>query len=148
MLKTSSANRRVHTVAQFCQVFQDWRSRASGVLLAVALCGGTAIGDDLQRVRLGADGRFFVNDAAVFPIGYTSGPMLGAVAPSGRDGLAELKREGYVFQLWYCPPNTWGPAREQQLDALVAQSERQGTRLVISIHDLQAIKPGEQAKLA
>jgi hypothetical protein len=148
MLKMRSANRRVHTVTQFCQVFQDWSARASGVLLALALCGGTAAADELQRVRLGADGRFFVNDAVVFPIGYTSGPMLGAPAPNGRHGLAELKREGYVFQLWYCPPNAWGPEREQQLDALVAESERQGTRLVISIHDLQAIKPGEQAKIA
>ena len=148
MLKMSSANRRVHTVGQFCQVFQDWRAHASAAILALALCGGAAGADELQRVRLGAEGRFFVNEAAVFPIGYTSGPMLGAIAPTGRDGLAELKREGYVFQLWYCPPNTWGPEREQQLDALVALSERQGTRLVISIHDLQAIKPGEQAKLA
>jgi hypothetical protein len=107
-----------------------------------------AAADEIQHVRLGPDGRFFVNDAAMFPIGYTSGPSLGSLAPSGRDGLAELKREGYVFQLWYCPPNAWGPEREQQLDALVTQSERQGTRLVISIHDLQAIQPGEQAKIA
>jgi hypothetical protein len=99
-------------------------------------------------VRLGPDGRFFVNDAATFPIGFTSGPTLGAMAPTGRDGLAELKREGYVFQLWYCPPNTWGPEKEAQLDNLVKLSEQQGTKLVISIHDLQGIKPGDEAKVA
>jgi hypothetical protein len=148
MLKTNSANRRVHAAFGFCQVFQEWRVRASGFLLAIALAAGTAGAVDIQRVRLGPDGRFFVNDAAVFPIGYTSGPTLGALAPSGRHGLAELKREGYVFQLWYCPPNAWGPEREAQLDALVAESEQQGTRLVISIHDLQAVKPGQQAKIA
>jgi len=70
------------------------------------------------------------------------------MAPTGRDGLAELKREGYVFQLWYCPPNTWGPEKEAQLDNLVKLSEQQGTKLVISIHDLQGIKPGDQAKIA
>jgi hypothetical protein len=107
-----------------------------------------AAADGLQHVRLGSDGRFFVNDAAVFPIGYTSGPILGGLAPNGRDGLAELKREGYVFQLWYCPPGAWGPDREAQLDALLAHSQREGTRMVISIHDLQATKPGEQSKIA
>ncbi len=117
-------------------------------LLASAACYAATAADGLQRVRLAPDGRFFVNDAAVFPIGYTSGPVIGGLAPDGLDGLAELKREGYVFQLWYCPPGMWGPDREAQLDALLEQSRRQGAQVVISIPDLQAIKPGEQSKIA
>jgi hypothetical protein len=136
MLKSDSANRRVHGPARFCQVF-------------IALAASAAwAADGVQQVRLAPDGRFFVNEAATFPIGYTSGPILGGLAPSGRNALTELKSEGDVFQLWYCPPGAWGKEREAQLDTLIAQSERAGTRLVISIHDLQAIKPAEQAKAA
>jgi len=147
MLKVDSANRRVHVRARFCQVFQDWSAGAS-LALCLILAGSAAAADGVQHVRLGPDGRFFVNEAATFPIGYTSGPILGGMAPSGLDALAELKREGYIFQLWYCPPGAWGPEREAQLDALLAQSQREGTRMVISIHDLQATKTGEQAKIA
>jgi hypothetical protein len=141
MLKIDSANR-------ITRPRTPWRIGLAAALSLSVLASTGAAADEIQRVRLGSDGRFFVNDAAIFPVGYTSGPTLGALSPSGRDGLAELKREGYVFQLWYCPPGTWGRDKEAQLDALVAQSERQGTRLVISIHDLQAIKPAEQAKIA
>jgi hypothetical protein len=104
--------------------------------------------DEIQRVRLAADGRLFVNDTAIFPIGYTSGPTLGTLAPGGGNALALLKREGYIFQLWYCPPHTWGSDREAQVDAVLEQSRQQGTHVVISIPDLQAIKPGEQSKIA
>lgn len=156
MLKTGSANRRVHVLDSFCQVFQERRRLASwtaagriaaAAFAILAVLYAAAASDGVQHVQLGADGRFFVNGAAVFPIGYTSGPILGGLAPNGRDGLAELKREGYVFQLWYCPPNKWGPEKEAELDKLVAHSQIEGTRLVISIHDLQAIKPGEEAKI-
>ncbi|HWB84672.1 MAG TPA: hypothetical protein VG675_11075 [Bryobacteraceae bacterium] len=117
-------------------------------LLAFAAAPFATAADGVQRVRLSPDGRFFVNDAATFPIGFTSGPILGGLAPNGQDGLAYLRREGYVFQLWYCPPGAWGPEREKQLDALLDLSQQQGTHFVISIPDLQSIKPGEQAKLA
>jgi hypothetical protein len=107
-----------------------------------------AAADAIQHVQLDAYGRFLVNGAAVFPVGYTSGPTLGALAPDGHDALAVLKQEGYVFQLWYCQPGTWGPEREAVLDTLLEYSARQGTRVVISIPDLQAIRPGDAARLA
>src|SRR6266446_2623851 len=112
------------------------------------LTQASAAADAIQHVQLDADGRFLVNGAAVFPMGYTSGPTLGALAPDGHDALAVLKHEGYVFQLWYCQPGTWGPEREAVLDTLLEHSARQGTRVVISIPDLQAIKPGDAARLA
>jgi hypothetical protein len=107
-----------------------------------------AFAQDVQHVALTADGRFTVDGAATFPIGYTSGPVLGSLSPARTTALAELKKEGYVFQLWYCPPRQWGPEREAYLDALLQHSLEQGTRVVISIHDLQAIKPTEATKIA
>jgi len=107
-----------------------------------------ASAQDVQHVTLTPDGRFVVDGAATFPVGYTSGPVLGSLSPAHNTALAELKKEGYVFQLWYCPPQQWGPERESYLDALLQHSLEQGTRVVISIHDLQAIKPGETAKAA
>jgi hypothetical protein len=108
----------------------------------------TLLAQDVRHVALSSDGRFVIDGAATFPIGYTSGPALGAPSPNGTDGLAELKKEGSVFQLWYCPPRQWGKEQESILDALMQQSLRAGTRMVISIDDLQAIKPNESAKLA
>ncbi len=137
MLKNCSANGRVHVSAWLCQV----------ALLSVVAWPGFAA-DALQHVRLGADGRFFINDAAVFPIGYAAGPPVGALAPDGKPALEELRREGYIFQRWACPAGKWGPESEQQLDALLAESNRLGTKVVISIRDLQHVKPGEQAKIA
>ena len=129
MLKSYSANRRTFAVL-------------------IVLASSAAAAPPVQHVRLGPDGRFFINDAAAFPIGYTSGPMLGALAPNGGGALAELSREGYIFQLWYCGPDMWGPEREAQLDRVLEESTRQGTHVVISIHDLQHTKPGESAKIA
>lgn len=94
------------------------------------------------------DGRFTIDGAVTFPIGYTSGPVIGALSPERNDALAQLKKEGYIFQLWYCPPRQWSQDKESTLDALMELSLRQGTRVVISIDDLQAIKPGDAAKTA
>jgi hypothetical protein len=94
------------------------------------------------------DGRFTIDGALTFPIGYTSGPVLGGMSPSKNDALAELKKEGYVFQLWYCPPRQWGPEKESYLDSLLQHSLEQGTRLVISIADLQHTRPTDTAKVA
>ena len=102
----------------------------------------------MRHVQLTPDERFVVDGAVTFPIGYTSGPVLGALSPSGNDALAELKKEGYVFQLWYCPPRQWGHEQEGILDALLEHSLREGTRVVISIADLQSIRPNEQSKVA
>ena len=134
MLKQRSTNRRVLFPRVSCQ--------------AIFLFAFTALAQDVQHVTLTPDGRFTVDGAATFPIGYTSGPVLGSLSPAHNTALAELKKAGYVFQLWYCPPRQWGPERESYLDALLQHSLEQGTRVVISIHDLQAIKPGETAKAA
>lgn len=59
-----------------------------------------------------------------------------------------MKKEGTIFQLWYCPPRQWGREQEVILDALLKHSLLEGTGVVISIHDLQAIKPAEEDKIA
>jgi len=141
MLKRCSTNRRVRFQRRRCQAL--FFSLASALLPSIL---PALSAQDLQRVEL-LGRRFFVNGAATFPIGYTTGPALASLAPSGVDGLAELKKEGYVFQLWYCPPRQWGPGQEKILDAVMSHTLEQGTQVVISIHDLQSIKPSETEKL-
>lgn len=135
MLKRDSTNRRVRFQRSCCQ--------ALFFLVLQAL-----LAQDVRHVSLPSDGRFFIDGAATFPIGYTSGPVLGSLSPNGNDGLAELKKEGYVFQLWYCPQHAWGREQESILDALLQHSLKEGTRVVISIDDLQAIKPDQLSKVA
>jgi hypothetical protein len=136
MLKTRSANRRVLLQRAGCQA-----------LFCLAVLS-PAIAQNVQHVTMTSDGRFIMDGAATFPVGYTSGPVLGSRSPANNDALAELKKEGYVFQLWYCPPRQWGPERESYLDALLQHSLEQGTRVVISIADLQHTKPTEPTKIA
>jgi hypothetical protein len=116
------------------------------LLLAMDIAG-TAAGP-MQHVRTSADGRIMVNDAPLFPIGFTTGPAPGAVAPNGRNALAELKQMGNIFQLWYCPPKEWGPEKEAELDKVILDSSRQGTRVAISIADLQSVRPSDTAVTA
>src|SRR5580700_5311627 len=99
MLKGRSTNRRVLFPHCCCQV------------LFCLIFSLPLPAQDVQHVTLAPDGRFLIDGAATFPVGFTSGPELGALSPSRNDGLAELKKEGYVFQLWYCPPRQWGPER-------------------------------------
>lgn len=136
MLKLRSANRRVLLQRYSCQA------------LFFLLLHSSLTAQNVQHVTLTSDGRFTIDGAVTFPVGYTSGPVLGAMSPARNDALAELKKEGYIFQLWYCPPRQWGPERESILDALLQHSLEQGTRVVISIADLQHTKPTETAKIA
>ncbi len=122
--------------------------RRIGQAFFLAACQTFVLAQDVRHVVLSPDGRFVIDGAATFPIGYTSGPVLGGLSPSGNDGLAELKKEGYVFQLWYWPPRQWSAEQEAVLDSLLEHSRKEGTRVVISIADLQHTKTGEAAKVA
>lgn len=103
---------------------------------------------NVLHVKTQTDGRIYVDDAPTFSIGFTSGPPTGAIAPDGTNAMKKLEQEGHVFQLWYCPPRKWGPAKEAELDALLREADQEGMQVVISIDDLQKIKPGDAAKTA
>jgi hypothetical protein len=113
----------------------------------------TATGTDLPstqvtRVQTPAGEAFIVNGAPTFPIGFTSGPPTGAATPSGENAMSYLRREGHMFQLWYCRDRAWGPEKEAELDTLLGEANQQGMHVVISISDLQHIKPTDTARLA
>ncbi|HZL25644.1 MAG TPA: hypothetical protein VFC39_03850 [Acidobacteriaceae bacterium] len=102
----------------------------------------------VTRVRTEPDGRIFANDVPVFPIGFTQGPAAGATTPDGLNGMAKLRSEGFTFQQWQCPPKAWGPEREAQLDALLAEANKHGMHIVVAIADLQHVMPTDTAKVA
>jgi hypothetical protein len=102
----------------------------------------------VTRVQTQPDAAFIVNGAPTFPIGFTSGPPNGAATPAGENAKAYLRREGYTFQLWYCPKRAWGPEKEAELDALLREAAQYGQHVVISIADLQHTKPTDTALLA
>ena len=122
MLKLRSTNRRVLLQRPCCQA----------VLLLVFRTA--LLAQAVQHVTFTPDGRFVMDGAATFPIGFTSGPVLGSFSAKRNDALAELKKQGYVFQLWYCPPRQWGPERESYLDALLLISVAGRDRGVRSAH--------------
>lgn len=92
------------------------------------------------------DDRIYVNGQPTFTIGYTVGPPVGAKTPDGRNALAELKKQGAIWQR--VDGGRWGPEREARVDKILQESAEQGTFGAISISDFQAIKPGETAKIA
>jgi hypothetical protein len=102
----------------------------------------------ITRVGSAADGRFLINDAPAFPIGFTLGPPTGATSADGTNAMEELKREGFVFQQWICPKKAWGREREAQLDALLEEANHQGLHVAISIADLQQVEDTDTARLA
>lgn len=104
--------------------------------------------EQVTHVQTQPDAAFIINDVPTFPIGFTQGPPTGTSTPNGQNAMAYLHREGYTFQLWYCPKNAWGPEKEAQLDALFREANQQGMHVVISIAELQHIKPDETAKIA
>src|SRR5438067_7880735 len=123
-----------------------WFRKNVGLLLFLYLCAPLMVMaqeapalHETTRVRSEPDGRFFVNDLPVFPIGFTSGPPTGATAVNGTNGMTELRREGFTFQQWQCPKHAWGPAKEAELDALVEEANKRGMHVAISIADLQDI---------
>jgi hypothetical protein len=114
----------------------------------VVSAGAQAHPDHVTDVQTQPDGPFLVDGAPTFPIGFTGGPPTGAATPWGQNAMAYLGREGHVFQLWYCPRHKWGPEKEAELDALVQEADKEGMHVVISIDDLQHIKPGDTASIA
>lgn len=119
-------------------------------LLSPCLClaGAGPLPNQVTDVKTQPDGPFLVDSAPTFPIGFTAGPPTGMATPDGKNAMAYLRREGYTFQLWYCPKNTWGPQKEAQLDDLLREANAQGMHVVISIDDLQHIPAGDTAKIA
>lgn len=131
-----------------------WRKRASLVMFP-CLCLPVAMRPqtsqkltNITHVRARSDGRFFVDGAPVFPIGFTAGPPTGATAANGVNGMAELRKEGFTFQQWYCPKGAWGPASEAQLDALLKEANEEGMHVAIGIADLQDLVPSDTARIA
>ena len=125
-----------------------WQKAGRIVACIAVVCLLAAAQDGVLHVQARTDRRIFVNGGPVFPIGFTMGPPTGTDAPDGQNAMQKLVREGHVFQLWYCPPRHWGPAREAQLDALLREADQQGMKMVISIADLQKIAPGDTVKAA
>ena len=131
-----------------------WVKRASvvlGVLLCCQFAGAARAQSPAGRVTevlTQPDKSFLVDAVPTFPIGFTGGPPTGTAAPDGVNAMTSLKREGYVFQLWYCPQRAWGPAKEAELDALLREANEQGMHIAISIADLQHIPSGDSARNA
>ena len=102
----------------------------------------------ILQVKTQPDGPFLVDAAPTFPIGFTGGPPTGAATPGGLNAMTDLSHGRFTFQLWYCPPRTWGAAKEAELDALLHEANQQGMRVAISIADLQHFKANDTARLA
>lgn len=102
----------------------------------------------VTRVGSAADGRFLINDAPAFPIGFTLGPPTGATTADGTNAMEELRQEGFIFQQWICPKKAWGREREAQLDALLQEANQKGMHVAISIADLQQVEETDTARLA
>lgn len=131
------------------------KGKRPGLLMVPFLCVPLAVGAQatasltgVSHVRTEPDGRFFVNGAPVFPIGFTQGPPTGAMATDGVNGMQELRKEGFAFQQWQCPKGKWGPAKEAELDALLKEADRQGMHVAIWIADLVNLTPSDTARLA
>lgn len=100
------------------------------------------------QVRIGAWGQFVVNGQDVFPIGFTSGPPIGAKAPDGNDGFAELAKNGFVFFQWLTRGRPWGPETQADLDSLMQAANQNGIKIAVSIRDLSKIAPGDEQKIS
>lgn len=123
-----------------------------GSCLGLFVCAPTLVGQiashgsaPVTRVQTQPKGPFIVNDVPTFPIGYTAGPPTGAATPDGRNAMETLRQEAYTFQLWYCPKHRWNKEKEAELDALFREADQEGMHVVISINDLQHVKPGDDA---
>jgi hypothetical protein len=124
------------------------RNSAWLILLVPALALAQAPLTSVTRVTTEPDGRIFVDGKPVFPIGFTQGPPADAKDPSGANGMAALRREGFTFQQWQCPKGKWGPAKEAELDGLIKAADREGERIVIWIGDLENVQPSDTTKYA
>jgi hypothetical protein len=131
----------------------DWRKNLALCLPFCIVAVSAATGQKSQltqvtRVRAEPDGRFLIDNAPTFPIGFTSGPPTGAAAADGTNAMAKLKQEGFTFQQWICPKKAWGPQKEAELDALLLEADQQGMHVAVSIADLQQIADSDTAHLA
>lgn len=131
-----------------------WGKKLSSVF-CLLLCGylvvplgAQSLSSHVSHVQTQPDGAFLVDAAPTFPIGFTGGPPTGAATPQGLNAMTYLSHERFTFQLWYCPPRTWGAAKEAELDELLREANKQGLHVAISIADLQHIKTGDTAHLA
>ena len=129
----------LHTIAYECLCL---------MILASMLMAADQSSAQVTRVQTHAREAFIVNGAPTFPIGFTSGPPTGSATPGGENAMSYLHREGHTFQLWYCRDRAWGPEKEAELDALLREANDQGMHVVISISDLQHIKPTDSARVA
>lgn len=125
-----------------------WRTVLWPLALVPALTIAQVPLTSVTRVTTKPDGRFLVDGKPVFPIGFTQGPPAGGRDPSGANGMAILRREGFTFQQWQCPRGQWGPAKEAELDALIKAADGQGEHIVIFIGDLQDVQPSDTARFA
>ena len=85
MLKRRSTNRRLLFRHVCCQA-----------IFCLAL---PASAQDVQHVTLTPDGRFVVDGAATFPVGYTSGPVLGSLSPAHNTALAHQPTQASTDRL-------------------------------------------------
>jgi hypothetical protein len=120
------------------------------LIWSCCLVSGAAqsLSSHVTDIQTQPDGPFLVDSVPTFPIGFTGGPPAGMTTPRGVNGMADLVREGFTFQLWYCPKHAWGPAKEAELDALLREANAHGMHVVISIDDLQHILPSDTEHIA
>jgi hypothetical protein len=111
------------------------------LFLGIALCAISYA----ESVTIRSDGVQQFNGKPAFPIGFTTAPLPGTKAPSGRDSYSELARAGVVFNR--CGKiGKWDAEAESFLDSMLAHAAKSGMLCAIYVPDLSEIKPGDAAK--
>lgn len=123
--------------------------RAVGLLMVLfVLPLAQAAAQGPIKVRIGTSGRFVVDGKPVFPIGFTTGPPVGANTPDGNNAFAELAKNGFVFFQWLSHQQPWGPGPQAQLDSLMKEANQYGIKIAPSVAALTAITPADEEKIA
>ena len=126
-----------------------YRYRSMGlVLIFFVLPLALAAAQGPIKVSIGTGGQFTVDGKPVFPIGFTTGPPLGASTPDGNNGFAELAKNGFVFFQWLSHQQPWGPGPQAQLDSLMKEANQYGIKVAPSVAALAEITPAEHDKTA
>lgn len=115
------------------------------ILIALPLAATAAEGP--LHVGIGADGQFLVNGRAVFPIGFSGGPPVESYTPEGKNGFAELAKNGFVFFLWFSRQQPWGPGTQAELDAEFREANQYGIKIAASEEALTAIAPSDHEQI-
>jgi hypothetical protein len=90
-------------------------------------------------------GVFLFDGKPAFPIGFTTAPAPGALAPSGGDAYAALAANGVAFNR--CGTvGKWTPEAEAMLDAIMDRAAKSGMYCAVYIPDLAVIAPGDRRK--